>query len=58
MKRKNGKVLEVERGTPGIPRMFHLDVHRACDRFLAKRGLVTGASFRKSAWLYGRKEAA
>ena len=54
MKFKNGLVTEVERGVPGLPRINHLLMQKACDRFLAKRGLVTGASFRRSEWLFGR----
>jgi len=57
MKLKNGLVTEIEDGVPGLPRMNHLTIQRACDRFHAKRGLVTGASFRRSAWLFGRPAA-
>ena len=57
MKLKNGLVTEIEDGVPGLPRMNHLTIQRACDRFLAKRGLVTGASFRRSGWLFGRAAA-
>jgi hypothetical protein len=54
MKLKNGLVTEVERGVPGLPQINHLLMQKACDRFLAKRGLITGASFRRSEWLFGR----
>ncbi len=50
---KNGKVHKIEAGIPGVPRIRHLEVHAACDRWLASRGLVAAPSFRKSAWLYG-----
>ena len=50
---KNGKAHKIEAGVPGIPRIHHLEMHRACDRFLASRGLATQSAFRKSAWLYG-----
>ena len=51
---KNGKTHKIEDAVPGIPRIHHLEMHRACDRFLASRGLVTQSAFRHSAWLYGR----
>jgi hypothetical protein len=54
MKLKNGKVMEIEGGVAGLPRINHLAIHKACDRFLAKRGLIAGASFRRSEWLFGR----
>ena len=54
MKFKNGCVTEVERGVPGLPRINHLLMQKACDRFLEKRGMMTGASFRRSEWLFGR----
>jgi hypothetical protein len=54
MKFKNGCVTEVERGVPGLPRIGHIAVQKACDRFLAKRGLITAPSFRRSEWLFGR----
>ena len=57
MKLKNGIVTEIEDGVPGLPRMNHLTIQRACDRFLARRGLSTGASFRRSCWLFGRPAA-
>jgi hypothetical protein len=50
---KNRKVHKLEAGVPGVPRIGHLEVQRACDRFLASRGLSTQSAFRKSAWLYG-----
>jgi hypothetical protein len=57
MKLKNGLVTEIEDGVPGLPRMNHLTIQRACDRFLMRRGLITAPSFRRSAWLYGRTVA-
>jgi hypothetical protein len=54
MKLKNGLVTEVERGVPGLPQINHTLMQKACDRFLAKRGLITGANFRRSEWLFGR----
>jgi hypothetical protein len=50
---KNRKILKLEAGVPGVPHIRHLEVHAACDRFLASRGLLQAPSFRKSAWLYG-----
>jgi hypothetical protein len=50
---KNRKVHRIEAGVPGVPHIRHLEVHAACDRFLASRGLSTPGAFRKSAWLYG-----
>ena len=32
---KNGKTHKIEGAVPGIPRIHHLEMHRACDRFLA-----------------------
>ncbi len=50
----NGKTHRIEGGIPGIPRMFHLDIHRACDKFLASRGLLpTVAGSRQNSWLFG-----
>ena len=57
MKFKNGCVTEVEEGVPGVPKIGHLAIQRACDRFLMRRGLITAPSFRRSAWLYGRTVA-
>jgi hypothetical protein len=53
MMTKNGKTEVIEDGTPGCPYIRHLEVHAACDRFLAARGIITEPTFRKSAWLYG-----
>jgi hypothetical protein len=50
---KNRKVHRIEAGVPGVPHIRHLEVHAACDRFLASRGLLQAPAFRKSAWLYG-----
>ena len=37
---KNGKIHRYEPAVPGVPKMYHLDVQRACDRWLAARGIV------------------
>lgn len=50
---KNGKIHRIDPGVPGVPHIRHLEVHAACDRFLASRGLLQAPAFRKSAWLYG-----
>jgi len=50
----NGKLHKIEGSVPGVPRINHLLMQRACDAFLASRGLVTAPSFRRSEWLYGR----
>ena len=50
---KNGKTHKIEAGVPGCPEMRHLEIQRACERFLASRGIATQSAFRKSAWLYG-----
>ena len=52
---RNGKIHKIEDGVPGIVRINHLLMHKACDAFLASRGLVTAPSFQKSGWLYGRQ---
>lgn len=54
MTRHNGKVLKVERGSSGVPHIHHLEMQRACNKFLESRGIFTQSTFRKSAWLYGR----
>ena len=55
MMTKNGKTHKIEGGTPGNPYIRHLEIHAACDRFLASRGIIdSGPAFRKSAWLYGQ----
>ena len=54
---KNGKTHKIEAGVPGVPRIVHLEMHAACDRWLASRGLATQGAFRKSAWLYGNVTA-
>ena len=52
---KNGKTHKIEAGVPSVPRIMHLEVHAACDKFLASRGIIDSApAFRKSAWLYGQ----
>jgi hypothetical protein len=54
MMTKNRKTHKVEGGVPGVPYIRHLEIHAACDRFLASRGIIdAGPAFRKSAWLYG-----
>jgi hypothetical protein len=53
MTKKNHRVIAIEAGVPGTPKIGHLAIHQACDRFLAKRGLRVGG-FRRSEWLYGR----
>jgi hypothetical protein len=53
MKFKNGLVTEFEAGVPGVPRINHLLMQKACNRFLAKRGLYN-PGFRRSEWLFGR----
>ena len=57
MKFKNGCITDIEAGVPGLPKIGHTAIQKACDRFLAKRGLITGASFRRSSWLFGRAAA-
>jgi hypothetical protein len=52
----NGKTHRIEDGVPGVPRMYHLDIHRACDRFLASRGLTQSSGSRRNSWLFGRKK--
>jgi hypothetical protein len=53
MMTKNGKTQKIEDGVPSCPYIRHLEIHAACDRFLASRGIITDPNFRKSAWLYG-----
>jgi len=54
MTKKNHTILAIEAGVPGCPQINHLEIHKACDRFLSKRGLIAGANFRRSEWLFGR----
>ena len=54
MTKRNHTIIHIEGGVPGLPQMNHLSIQQACDRFLAKRGLITGANFRRSEWLFGR----
>jgi hypothetical protein len=54
MTTKNRKIIAIEDGVPGCPNIGHLAIHKACDRFLASRGLATGSAFRRAAWLFGR----
>jgi hypothetical protein len=53
MTKRNHTILAIEAGVPGCPRINHLEIHKACDRFLSKRGLPTH-SFRRSEFLFGR----
>ena len=47
MMTKNGKTQKVEDGVPGCPYIRHLEIHAACDRFLASRGIIdSGPAFR------------
>lgn len=57
MKTKNGRPIQLEDGVPGIPRIYHLEMHRACDRFLAKRGIGTVNAERRNNWLFGARRA-
>ena len=50
---KNGKVHHIESAVPGIPRMHHLEVQQACNRFLASRGALTDHNFRSSDFIFG-----
>jgi hypothetical protein len=54
MTTKNGKPIQIDRGTAGVPRIYHLEFHRACDRFLAKRGIGTAPVGRRNNWLFGK----
>jgi hypothetical protein len=54
MHAKNGRPIRLEEGVPGYPRMHHLAMHRACDRFLESRGLTTVSSSRRNTWLFGK----
>ena len=54
MKSKNGRPLEIEEAVPGHRRVNHLLIKDACDRFFAKRGMVTDYGFRNSQFLFGR----
>jgi hypothetical protein len=53
---RNGKVHRWEDGVPGCPVIDHLGIQAACERFFEKRRMAT-ASFRKSVWLFGAKDA-
>ncbi len=53
---RNGKVHRWESGVPGCPAIDHLGMQAACERFFAKRRMAT-ASFRRSVWLFGAKDA-
>jgi hypothetical protein len=54
MTKKNHTILAIEDGVPGYPRMHHLAIHRACDRFLESRGLATVSASRRNTWLFGK----
>ena len=54
MHAKNGRPIRLEESVPGYPRMYHLAIHRACDRFLESRGLATVSSSRRNTWLFGK----
>ena len=56
MKTKNGQTLEIEAGSSGVPRIYHLEFHRACDRFLASRGITTVSAARRNAWLFRKRK--
>jgi len=56
MKTKNGRTLEIEAGSAGVPRIYHLEFHRACDRFLAKRGIATVSAARRNSCLFGNRK--
>jgi hypothetical protein len=53
MTKKNHTIIHIEAGVPGTPKISHLSIQEACNRFLAKRGLHN-PGFRRSEWLYGR----
>jgi hypothetical protein len=55
MMTQNGKTLKIEEGTAGVPYIHHLQMQRACDRFLVSRGLMPPPEARKSAWLFSKK---
>lgn len=58
MHAKNGRPIKIEEGIPGLPRMNHLLIHEACDRFLTSRGLAaTDPTSRRHAWLFGKRRA-
>jgi len=50
---RNGKIHKIEDGVPGIPRMRHLEVQQACNRFLQSRGVMTDHNFRNSDFIFG-----
>jgi hypothetical protein len=54
---KNGKTQTIEAGTPGCPYIRHLDIHAACDRWLAGRGLPTGSPFLDQSQVAGADSA-
>jgi hypothetical protein len=39
MTKKNHRVIAIEAGVPGTPKIGHLAIHAACDRFLTKHKL-------------------
>lgn len=54
MHAKNGRPIKLEEGVPGWPRVGHLAIHRACDRFLRSRGLMQHSDSRKHGFLFGK----
>lgn len=57
MTTRNGKVHRMEEGLPGVPRIYHAQFQRACDRWLGARGLVTAPNFRNSDFIFGAGKA-
>ena len=55
MTTKNGKVHKIEAGVPGVPEIHHIEMQRACDRFLVSRGLQDAYRW-KHGWLFGSKK--
>lgn len=55
MKTKNGQPIQVEEGTAGVPRIYHLEMHRACDKFFARRGIASIAAARRNSFLFGKR---
>ena len=53
----NGQTQTIEAGVPGCPYIRHLDIHAACDRWLASRGLPTGSPFLDQAQAAGSDTA-
>jgi hypothetical protein len=51
---RNGKVHAIEPAVPGCPRISHLEIQQACNRFLQSRGAMTDHNFRNSEFIFGR----